>query len=143
MKTQEITKEKFIAPQQVLDGRGIRHEYSKFFNTLHWTHFGTFTTKEPLTLNSSRKLVENIASKIPTPKEQNASKLFWVAEQFKSGDGYHLHILINCLGRAHIAHLKAWFEGSYGYCKILPVNGRAASYMTKYLGHPLTDYGLV
>lgn len=143
MKTNEIDKKRSIAPQRALDGRGMQYEYSKFLNTLPWTHFGTFTTQEPLTLNSLRKLVDKMASKIPTPKQQTDCRLFWVAEQFKSGDGYHLHILINCMGRAHIAHLKGWYEGSYGYCKILPVNGRAASYMTKYLGHSLTDYGIV
>lgn len=143
MKTNEIDKKKSISLHPTLDGKSMRYEYSKFFNTMPWTHFGTFTTQEPLSLNTYRKLADKIASKIPCPKQQNAFKLFWVAEQFKPGDGYHLHILINCLDRTHIHHLKAWYEGSYGYCKILPVNGRAASYMTKHLGHHLTDYGII
>jgi hypothetical protein len=143
MRTYEINKKWSIAPQRALDGRGMPHQYSKFLNTLPWTHFGTFTTKEQLTLDASRRLVDKIASKLPTPKEKLGCKLFWVAEQFKSGDGYHFHILLNCVGSAHIKHLKDWYEGSYGFCKILNVNGRAASYMTKYLGRPLTDYGIV
>lgn len=143
MKTCELTKTKSTTPYRALDGKGVSLAYSEFLNALPWTHFGSFTTKNILTLNSARRLVDKIASKIPAPKQPLDCKLFWVAEQFKSGDGYHLHILMNCVGSAHIKHLKGWYEGSIGFCKILNANGRAASYMTKYLGHPLTDYGLV
>jgi len=124
-----------------LDGRCGSNHYAKFINTLPWTHFGTFTTKHILSLNATRRLANGIAFRIPN--QRNSIKMFWVAEQFKSGDGYHLHCLINCSEQLFIYQIKNWYENTHGFCRILPKNDRASSYLIKNLRHPLSDYGVI
>lgn len=128
-------------PNNHLDDRGGSNQYATFLDTIPWTHFATFTTKHILTLNATRRLANRIASKMPT--QRNSIKMFWVGEQFKSGDGYHLHCLINCDREVYINQLKIWYEDLYGFCKILPKNGRASSYVTKCLGHGLIEYDII
>ncbi len=126
-----------------LDGRGVPYQYARFLNTLPWSHFATFTTRESIGRFATRRLIQKISKKIPIRSSQSNVKIFWAAEQFKSKDGYHIHCLINCPLPGHIAELKSWYENNHGFCKILPKNGRASDYVVKNISHVLNDYDLL
>ena len=126
-----------------LDDKSISNHYAIFLDTLPWTHFATFTTKLILSQNAAPRLATKIASQINAQMPTNHLKMFWVAEAFKSGDGYHLHILLYSPRNHDINRLKLWYENSHGFCKILPKRGPASAYVVKFIHKEQTEYGLI
>lgn len=113
-----------------------------FLDTIEFTHFCTFTTRKPISLNSTRRIAEKVAKYIDAGE---ASTMFWAAEEFDVRDGFHFHALL----RTPYNQLDVWnwyFE-RYGRCQLInntePDRQLAASYYcSKYVTKKLTDYDM-
>jgi hypothetical protein len=120
----------------------INPEYARFLNTLPFTHFATFTTKGISGKEAIRRLANRIGKQIKTYIKTSGVKMFWVAEAFQSGDGFHIHALLYCPQPGQVARIEKWYQ-VYGRCKIYPKNYRAAAYVVKHITHQQNQYDLV
>ena len=69
--------------------------YQEYLPSVPWDCFCSYTTDYALTSNCARNLMERYKSRLSTKIFNNERFLiFWVAEKFKSIDGFHLHALI-------------------------------------------------
>jgi hypothetical protein len=119
-----------------------------FLDNLHFDYFCTFTTPYKLSLNSSRRISDQICNFVNAGRD---SSVFWCAEKFKLTEGagsnrYHLHALMKTdYDRFQILD---WYRGRYsnGIAQLRPVDvkrGLSASfYVSKYITKELSDYDL-
>lgn len=114
--------------------------FAGFLDVLDFDYFSTFTTRRPISLNSTRRIAENVEKFIDAG---NDGSIFWAAEPFDVREGYHFHALMKC--KAHPIEIFNWYYPRYGRCQIIlntdPMKKRAASYyLSKYCTKHLSDY---
>lgn len=119
-----------------------------FLDNLNFDYFCTFTTPYKLSLNSSRRISDQICNYVNAGWD---SSVFWCAEKFKLTEGagsnrYHLHALMKTeLDRFQILN---WYRGRYsnGIAQLRPVDAKrglsASFYVSKYITKELSDYDL-
>lgn len=120
-------------------------EYTRFsmgewLNTIQWTYWATFTTPYELTIQSARRMAENIGKFCI---KNNGELIFWVAEKYDVKDGHHIHALIKT--STDIRTIWDWAFRRYGRSKIKRYNRRigAGGYCAKYITQPMTDYDII
>jgi len=111
-----------------------------FLDVVDFKYFCTFTTRKPISLNSTRRIAENVGKFIDAG---NTSTLFWAAEPFDVREGYHFHALMRT--HLHALEIYGWYFQRYGRCQIInneePERRRAASYyVSKYITKKISDY---
>jgi hypothetical protein len=67
--------------------------YAKWLNTMEWDYWCTFTTSYSLTCASARRAMNRFYSILK--KRFFGLRVFWVAEPFVMGGGYHVHALVH------------------------------------------------
>lgn len=128
--------------------RAARAGLAEWLQTLPWTHFCTFTFKQP-TANpySALKRVARI-----TPTSWGVERAVHAAEPHASGD-YHVHSMLFVPRAVETAYSSgrawdnaAWLHGfsELGRCKVERVHSLAhvAGYCSKYLVKDACDYSL-
>lgn len=113
-----------------------------FLDTIDFRYFCTFTTSKPISLNSTRRIAENVAKFVDAGR---TSTMFWAAEPFDVREGYHFHALLRT--PVHSLEIFNWYFPRYGRCQIIDnyqtERGQAASYyIAKYINKKLSDYDI-
>ena len=97
-------------PSMPLTQRNIV-EYGKFLDSTSWTFFCTLSTQYPLSLKSSRSSIQRFHYFLKHNLNLENS-IFWIAEPFESGYGYHVHALVKLFTSEPDIHklklIKAW-----------------------------------
>lgn len=121
-------------------------EFSTWLKDQHFDTFATFTTKQELTLQGSRRMAERFHNNF------DMLKMFWAAEPFDIRNGFHFHALLNTkneFGMTNYQRKQLWDywtnEREYGisdFTKITKEFGAdwTTEYITKYIAKSLTDY---
>lgn len=113
-----------------------------FLGAVDFTHFCTFTTRKPISVNSARRIAENVKKFVGAGKQ---STMFWAAEKFDTREGFHFHALLQT--HYHPIEIFDWYHEKYGRCQIInntepDVRQSAAFYCSKYITKELADYDI-
>lgn len=113
-----------------------------FLAVVNFTHFCTFTSRRPISLNATRRIAENVAKYVDAG---NTGSMFWAAEKFDVREGYHFHALLATPINA--MDIFGWYFPRYGRCQIIdntdPERQQQASYYcSKYVTKALADYDI-
>jgi len=119
--------------------------FSNWLSEYHFKTFGTFTTKQSLTLEGARRMAGNFGHWIQAGKE---STMFWAAEPFDTREGYHFHALLN----TNISNHEMWDywtnKKQFGRSSFIEIHRKLGSkdqienYCSKYITKRLADYDL-
>ena len=140
------------SPFHATDAERARAEFEVLLHSHHWDYFATFTSEHKLSLYSARKIMSQYYEVL----KKYHGRLFWIAEEFTSKDGFHIHALIATPKQAtHIMVLgnqyfiNIWnnltsghFGGTATRCKVEKFDPiRAAGYyLTKDMLKEKVDY---
>lgn len=116
------------------------NDWTPYLQAKTWTMFATFTTRNPITLKSARRLMEKVANRVL----HSGDEMFWAAEAFELGrEGYHVHALINTRHSAN--QIEKWYVKRYGRADVrrYDVKRGAAGYCAKYMTKRTFDYDLL
>lgn len=113
-----------------------------FLSAVDFTHFTTFTTRKPISVNSARRIAENLAKFLDAGR---TTTMFWAAEAFDTREGFHFHALLRTPMNA--MEIFDWYFKRYGRCQIInntdPDTRHSASYYCgKYVTKKLADYDI-
>jgi len=119
--------------------------FSDWLSNYKFETFGTFTTKQPLTLPGARRMAGNFGHWINAGKD---STMFWAAEPFDTREGYHFHALINTkISNQEMKHYwedeKRFGIGSFLEIKrSLGKENQIENYCSKYITKHLADFDI-
>ena len=113
-----------------------------YLKAIGWTQFATFTTSQPITLKSARRLMEKVGDRVLSKGE----KLFWAAEPFQLGvreGSYHVHALLET--RQSAKQVEDWYSKKYGRADVRRYNSKlgAVGYVAKYMAKQVHDYDML
>lgn len=119
--------------------------FSDWLGFYKFETFGTFTTKQPLTLPGARRMAGNFGRHINAGE---SSTMFWAAEPFDTREGYHFHALL----KTEIPNKEMWDYwtnqkqfGRSSFVKIhrkFGVKDQIENYCSKYVTKHLADFDL-
>jgi hypothetical protein len=134
--------------------RSIIEDYGLWLNSQSWDYYGTFTTRQSLTLTGARRSMERLYRLLAADYNSDP-KIFWVAEPFDTKYGCHLHALLKLPNNHTSLKTKikdAWQVVSYGKgkkeynnttIKVYDKKKGAHFYIAKYLHRDDADYDIL
>ncbi len=113
-----------------------------FLDVIDFTHFCTFTTRKPISLNSTRRIAEKVAKFV---NAGDRSTMFWAAEKFDVREGFHFHALLQ--SDFSPIEIFNWYFPRYGRCQIIDNAAQerrqsASYYCAKYVTKSVSDYDI-
>jgi len=125
--------------------RLYQESFSDFLSEFKFKTFATFTTKFPMSLESSRRFANRFARHIEAGER---STFFWSAEPFDTREGFHFHGLIDSI-KTNQEMKHYWsVEKDYGISSFLEIHralgktNQIENYITKYISKKMSDYDL-
>jgi len=143
--TDKVFRKNLSIEGQINKNRGWHEQQIQlagFLDAINFTHFCTFTTSLPTSVNGARRIAERVYFFIGG---RSASSMFWVAEKFEVRDGFHFHALLRTPLRP--IDIWSWYFTRYGRCQIidntLPERMLPATYYcSKYIVKKIADYDI-